>query len=286
MAVKLVGRGNANIVVQIDESGSLYRCCVKYPDSITQCNEYTKENYNFIEAIVRPLFPQGLICPMEPVEASVGTVLDVYGKYMNQSKLSDSDKILCFKLPNLKPGNVFINILQEDHLTKIYTDESHSRILLEIKPKWVDYPTSYCRNCTDNSRKGRNIQYCYSNLLKDPTELNKIICPSTKDIIQSQFLEMITEYFKDKGNVLRQIYTAQRTIQQRIDNNLGKEINDLQLLMTLRDITCFIEWDDTMKIFDDLKVHIVDVDLKSVDKLGYWKRTAELLDTYPNKTFH
>lgn len=286
MVPKLVGKGNANVLIRIDESGSLYRCCVKYPDSVSQCNQYTQENYDFIETIIRPLFLQGLVCPMELVEISVGVVLDIYGKYMNQSKLSDSDKILCFRLPNLKASNIFTNILQEDHLTKIYVNKHYSRILLEIKPKWIDYSTSYCRNCTDNSRKGRNIKYCYSNLLKDSTELNKIIVPSTKEVVPSQFITIITEYLKDKGNILQKICTVQSAIQKRMDNNPSNEINDLQLLMTLRDVTCFIEWDDTMGTIDDIQAYIVDVDLKPTDKVDYWKRTTKLLDVYSNKTFH
>ena len=286
MAVKLVGKGNANILLQIDESGSLYRCCIKYPDSVNQCNQYTKENHAFIEGKILSLFPGGLICSMELVEIPIEVVLDLHREYVNCSSLSGSDKILCFKLPNLKDTRVFTNTVQQDHQTKIYANEDYSRILIEIKPKWLDYPTSYCRNCVDNSRKGRNIEYCYSKLLKDSAELNKIINSQTREVVPSQFIEMITKYLKGKDNVLQEIFTAQRIVQKRINKNQSNGLTDLQLLMTLRDVTCFIEWEDTMKTVDELKVNIVDVDLKTPDKFDHWRHTEQLLEAYPDKTFH
>ncbi|KAG0657280.1 Inositol-pentakisphosphate 2-kinase [Maudiozyma exigua] len=286
MVVKLVGKGNANILLQIDESGSLYRCCIKYSNSVNLCNQYTKKNHAFIEAEILPLFPRGLICFMELVEIPIEVVLDVFREYVNRSRLSGTDKILCFKLPNLKDTRVFKNTIQKDHQTKICGNKDYSRILVEIKPKWLDYPTSYCRNCVDNLRKGRNIEYCYSNLLKDSTELNKIISSQTREVVPSQFIEMITKYFESKDNVLQKIFTAQRTVQMRTNKSPSNGMTDLQLLMTLRDVTCFIEWDDTMKIIDELKVNIVDVDLKTPDKFDYWRHSEQLLETYPDKTFH
>ncbi|SMN18210.1 similar to Saccharomyces cerevisiae YDR315C IPK1 Inositol 1,3,4,5,6-pentakisphosphate 2-kinase [Maudiozyma saulgeensis] len=288
MTVTLVGKGNANILISNDDPFWLYRCCIKYPDSIRQCNEYTYSNIQFINACIRSLLGD-LVCPMTLVEVPVDAISIVYKNYVNID-YRDSDVIVCLKIPNLRPSKKYSIMVQSDHLTKIYTTNDNSSVLLEIKPKWLHYPTPYCRNCTDNSRKNRDIIYCYSELLKDIDQLKLILKTEMHEKIPKGFIEIIEKYFMDKENVLHKLHDVQKSLYchyrdktQSKDNN---DISDLQILMTLRDVSCFIQWDKDMLSITDLKINIVDVDLKSVDKLPHWIQTQTILNKYESKIVH
>ncbi|CAB4252127.1 similar to Saccharomyces cerevisiae YDR315C IPK1 Inositol 1,3,4,5,6-pentakisphosphate 2- kinase [Maudiozyma barnettii] len=288
MTVRLAGKGNANILIDYEDPVWLYRCCIKYPDSIQKCNEYTYNNIQFINTRMIPLL-KDLVCPMTLVNVPAKEIYNIYKDYVDVN-CADSDIIACLRIPNLRPSKKYSIRVQSDHLTKIYTTKDNHSVLLEIKPKWLHNPTPYCRNCTDNSRKNRNIKYCYSELLQDINQMRLIIETERKLKIPQQFIEIITKYFIDKENVLQKLHDIQKSLHCddgfKTPSQDNKDINDIQTLMTLRDVSCFIEWDQTMLSITDLKVNVVDVDLKSIDKMTYWKNTQSILDKYQLKVVH
>ncbi|CCF60578.1 hypothetical protein KAFR_0K02240 [Kazachstania africana CBS 2517] len=281
----IVGKGGANILLDYDDPVYLYRCCVKFPESVKLNNRYVNENYKFIREKVLPLLGD-YVCPMEQCSIPLGNIYPVYSQYVNDTEADMTSRVEVLKIPNLRPSSRFTMILKSDHLTKIYSNDTRTNILLEIKPKWLHNPYHYCRNCTHNDFKGREIKYCYSRLLNDPTHLYDILMDVTSSLPRN-FVDVMLEYLRNDSNILRRLHDIQKSLSRK---ELRYEIDciaavteDLQLLMTLRDVTCFIEWD---VLTTDLKINVVDVDLKLKDKWTHWNKTNKSLDTHQEKHYH
>lgn len=273
--MKVVGRGNANIVIDYGDHSDLYRCCIRDGSSLFSNNEYTLENLRFIEFEIKPLLNQ-FLCPMEMLTIPLPDLNDelaiLYALYVRNL---DDDKIRVLKIPNLKPNLESLKILQNDHFTKVYINSESTKVIYELKPKWLHNPGKYCRNCTHNRYKGRDIDYCYTRLLNDSLHMHNILW-KCKDQLPSEFIENIIAYFQNKGNVLRYLHDIQEKL--FLDNS------NLSLLMTLRDITCFLTWNAKDPTRFDVK--IVDVDLKTEDKVEHWRRTHRTLEKFENKQIH
>lgn len=298
VTMNLISQGNGNILIAYSaDDQKLYRCCIRYPDSLEKNNRFTLQNYDFIQTTVRPLLG-GLLCPMELCELPLVKAGQVYTAYITDpnciDNLTRNDRninIYALRLPNLRPGSVYTTLLQEDHFTKLYTNDKRTQILLEIKPKWLYNGNAYCRNCTHNRLKGRQIEYCYTQLLLDPQHyfVNHILSKSSVSNLPESYLSSLSEYFTRQDNVLAKLYDLQKSLYRDKFSQL-RAIEDvdakLQLLMTLRDVTCFIVWDASVKQGRDLDVYVVDVDLKPKEKWKHWVDTWNELNSYEEKCFH
>lgn len=287
MELSLVGKGNANILIDFGDPKYLYRCCIKYMDSISKNNEFTLENAHFIDTHIKPLMGD-LVCPMELIQLPVSAVLSIYSTYVKNVR-NNQDIIYCFRISNLRPSNIFTNLIQTDHLTKIYASYDMSSILLEIKPKWLHNPMPFCRNCTHNLLKKRDIKYCYSKLLNVAHHFHDILLPETKERLPNEFTQMIIEYFDQSTNFLQNIHDTQQLLYANKLEQIRSEEdidNKFLLLMTLRDITCFVQWDSTMKTIKDLNINVVDVDLKKNEKWPHWVKTHNQLKNWDRRISH
>ncbi|CAL9732339.1 inositol-pentakisphosphate 2-kinase [Monosporozyma unispora] len=284
--VTLVGRGNANIVVSFgDDDKILYRLSIRNKDSIIANNSYTLANWDFIQKEIIPRLGSYL-CPMELTELELKNELaGIYSSYVT----IETEKIrtlLSFKLPNLRSKSEFENCLYKDHQTVLYTTPSQNTYILEIKPKWLHNPVQYCRNCTHNKYKTRNINYCYRNLLSGNGAYIKDILFSTE--VSSDKLGIMAKYFSQENNVLQKLYNEQlntyNEFQRRKDDKPA-------LLMTLRDVSCFVKWDffvnkETLFLDANVNASIIDVDLKPAEKRRHWIDIENTLNSFESKVYH
>lgn len=289
--IRLIGKGNANIVISFGDNNILYRISIRFKELETN-NEYSLKNWTFIQNEIIPIFGSYL-CPMEICELQLTPKLtEFYSKYVSANSMK-SNIIVSFKLPNLNPYLSISKCLHNDHQTRLLHDIVHNTFLMEIKPKWLHNPLEYCRNCTHNKYKGRTINYCYRNLLIQGGQYIKEIFKN--DNIPNEVLNIMCEYFSNENNILQKIYNEQSKVYQLSIERGGED--KIPLLMTLRDVTCFIRWhfferdnneDNTSKSnFDaDIQALIVDVDLKTPEKKKHWEKMENLLNSYKGKVYH
>ncbi|CAL9737637.1 inositol-pentakisphosphate 2-kinase [Monosporozyma servazzii] len=284
--VSMVGKGNANIVVSFgDDKKVLYRLSIRYGESLEANNEYSLINWRFIQRKIVPKL--GIyLCSMELVNLELTAELaQLYSSYVTINP-AKPDTIISFKLPNLKPSVHFTNCIYRDHQTVLYSHSYQDSFIMEIKPKWLHNPLEYCRNCTHNKYKGRNISYCYRNLLFEKGDYLKDILSSSN--ISNEKLNVMIQYFCKEDNVLQKIYNEQLNTYQQVQNG---NINELPLLMTLRDVTCFIRWNfssngEDSLLHSNVKASIIDVDLKPSEKKQHWVRMENILNSFDKKVFH
>ena len=98
--MKVVAKGNANIVIDYGNPNWLYRCCVRYENSLKCNNDYSLENYQYIKSTVEPLL-KGTLCDMELKTISLELLKPVISEYIAQM---DDTKFWSSKCPilNLK----------------------------------------------------------------------------------------------------------------------------------------------------------------------------------------
>lgn len=262
----VVAKGKANLIVH-GPNGTVFRLCVRYEDSLSANNQYNVQNEKYIMQTVAPLLCT-YIASMRFLVMPIEYFKDDYSKYVSNLDVST---INVFQMQNLKSDG-----LQEvfhSHFTKCYMDkiDNGGTFLIEFKPKWLFDQLKYCRNCTHNIMKHVNDLYCYKLILKDPNLLKDIL----SDTVPEFWLNKLIDYFQKETNVLHHIYRAQEIAFKR---------NDVALLMTLRDVTCFIEFNRKNNFFP--MVNIIDVDYKPVEKKDYWKKTQNKIDSMINKIYH
>ncbi|EDO14925.1 hypothetical protein Kpol_1005p13 [Vanderwaltozyma polyspora DSM 70294] len=279
--MKVVGKGNANILIDFGDAEYLYRCLVRY-ESLKMNNDCTRENFGYINDVVRKSLGS-YVCEMELLEIPL-TDFELLLKEL--SIQIDDTSLVVLKIINLKSKD-YTNTLKDDHCTKIFADETATKILLEIKPKWLHYSTDYCRNCTHNTYKNRGINYCYSKLLKQKDHIYDILNPP--ESLPIEFLNDIVLYLEDEKNFLQLLYSLQEHLHSETTHlsNIDSEdkvTKDLLLLMTLRDVTCFLEWHSLNR--GKFSVNIIDVDLKPKHKWKHWSSTHEALEFYNPKCYH
>lgn len=253
----------------------LYRLCKKFPESLRQCNQYTLENFRYIIEEIKP-FLGDLVCPMELKPIPLHQIELIRHYFTNL----DDNKVNLLRIKQLK-GNSFRETVFQDHFTSIYQSDAGG-ILMEIKPKWLFSRLEYCRNCTHNIIKGRRINYCYKVLLNNAQHFRDIV--SNCNRVPLEFVEDMIRYFDGSDNVLSILHDAQREFDtQQSDFTNSKDVsNELLCCMTLRDVTCFLEWHPDLPI----KVNVVDMDLKLRNKWTHWLRTNQDLERCQSKVFH
>lgn len=277
--MRVVGEGNANILIDLGDANCLYRCCVRFKDSLKRNNEYSIENLEYIETCVKVVLGD-LVCPMELVELPLESLETVVGQYVRNL---DDTKVTVFRMPNLKP-RYLEKTAYADRFTQIYTSADLSRVVLEIKPKWVYNPSDYCRNCSHSKLKGRELQYCYSKLHQDPLHLTELLAGAGE--LPPEFERDLASYLARSTNVLAVLYAAQRELKHEalsLIESAEDVTSSMSLAMTLRDVTCFIEWSSDA---DQLTVNVVDVDLKPKEKFLHWRETQLRLDNFADKCYH
>ncbi|GCF01387.1 inositol-pentakisphosphate 2-kinase [Zygosaccharomyces mellis] len=273
--MKVIAEGGANILIDYGDPGWLYRICKKFPESLKKCNQYTSENCQFINEEIKP-FLGDLLCPMELKSIPLHRIKLIKHYFVN---LDDNEAKL-LKIKQLK-GDSFRETLFHDHFTSIYRS-STGGILMEMKPKWLFSLLGYCRNCTHNIVKGRKINYCYKVLLTNAQHFRDIA--SNCNCLPMEFVEDMIQYFGESDNVLKILHDAQKELEaQQSDSVSFKEVSEkLLCCMTLRDVTCFLEWRPDLPI----KVSVVDVDLKLKEKWAHWLKTHKELENCQSKVFH
>lgn len=278
--MRVVGKGNANILIDYGDSDYLYRCLVRN-NKISLNNEFTRANFKYINEYVKQ-YLNGLDCPLEMTLIPTGLIQSTLTEYID---VFDEEEVVVFKIPNLKP-KYFYKVLQSDHFTTVFTVDKVDKVLLEVKPKWVHYSTSYCRNCTHNLLKGRNINYCYSKLINNKLHLRDILS-DCKDSLPREFTDDILLYLDEENNVFKVLHNAQKQLSTNKILSLKSEDDvemELLLLMSIRDVTCFIEWEISSR--KKFKVNIVDLDLKPKTKWSHWLKTHLELEYFKEKKYH
>lgn len=263
------------MLIDYGDPNWLYRLCKKFPESLRLCNQYTSENFRFIDGEMKPFFGD-LLCPME-LKSVPTDHLELIRNYITNL---DDNQVILLKIKQLK-GSSFRETLLHDHFTSIYRS-NEGVILMEIKPKWLFSRLKYCRNCTHNVIKGRKIDYCYKVLLNNAQHFRDIV--SQCECVPMEFIEDMIRYFSGPDNILSILHDAQRELEVKwLDPTNSEDVSDeLLRCMTLRDVTCFLEWHPGLPI----KVSVVDVDLKLRNKWTHWLRTHEKLESCESKVFH
>ncbi|SCU91192.1 LAME_0E11584g1_1 [Lachancea meyersii CBS 8951] len=277
----LVNHGNANIIIgYADKTDRLERCCVRFR-SLEHNNIYTLENLQFIKNEVFPLLDDFLIT-VKKIERNVNCLATLLTKFKVDL---DSKVVQVLEMENLTYG--MNSVVTVDHFTKVHRNVSSDcsrAVVWEFKPKWLAQYGENCRNCALNRMKGRDISYCYNMVLSRPKELKKWF--STEQL-PSQFFSDMEKYFENPKNVLATLYGAQRKLRNSVppltDLTSQNDVSDiLALLMTLRDVTCFVRWDPQCGI----SAKIVDVDSKPKSKWSQWKAQQEKLNASGVQVFH
>lgn len=277
--MRVIGKGNANILIDYGDPLWLYRCCVRFADSLKRNNDYSLQNFRYINESVEGILGN-LLCTMKLEIVPLDTLRSLISRYITDM---DDSKIVVFKMPNLKHEDLQ-KVIYADHFTKIYSSVDTERILLEFKPKWLHNDTKYCRNCTHSRMKQRNMTYCYTQLLENPLYIDNILGDAGS--FPSKFREDLRLYFSCDENVLLVLKDAQKKLNSKalVDIKSVCDVTDeLALAMSLRDVTCFIEWRSNT---EELFVTVVDVDLKPKEKAGHWISTHQQLERYDNKCSH
>lgn len=273
--MRIVARGNANILIDYGEPSCLYRCCVRYSGSLRQNNLYTLENFKYINETIKPLLGD-LLCPMELQVIPIEFLESIRGEL---GEIIDDSNVIVTKLRNLRPSE-FSTVLYSDHFTRLYTTEGKSKLCLEFKPKWLYNSSDYCRNCSHNVLKGRNIKYCYRRVMNDPTCLRETF----RNGVDKAFIVNLLAYFENGENVLRKLYHLQKQAHTQVLGEIRNNddvTDDLLLEMTLKDVTCFLQW----HVDGDISCQIVDVDLKPKEKWVHWLKTETQLRDLNSKIY-
>lgn len=263
----VVAKGRANIVVQGPDN-TVYRLCVRYADCLQENNEYTAQNAKYISDVVSPLL-EGYVATMQYLILPIAMFKEDYSLYVKN--LDDTGTIHVLQMQNLKSS--VLKIAFQSHFTKCFIDQNGQKqvFLMEFKPKWLFDELDYCRNCTHNLLKNVKDKLCYKLIRKDP----KLLADILSDTVPQFWLTRVIEYFEAPFNILDVVYKAQKTAFSR---------RDTPLLMTLRDLTCFIEINQKNNFLP--RVNIIDVDYKPAEKKNYWDQTQHKLDSMNNKVYH
>lgn len=261
----------------------LYRCCVRYA-SLQSNNELTVENYQYVSQELVSLLGD-LIVPVELVALPLVDVEDVLRRYISDV---DATVVMCFRIRNMLPPGIYQQEAQfDDHFTKVYCDDQRQHILLEIKPKWLHRDPLFCRNCTHNVMKGRDIRYCYSLLVDDPDHIITVLNHTGLDYPEN-FVKALRRYLLRNDNVLKVLRGLQESLERITPIGIVSSISDvtpeLLLNMTLRDVTCFIEWHGQDP--STLNVHVVDVDRKPIEKWEHWVKIHSKLYNCKERITH
>ncbi|AET38718.1 inositol pentakisphosphate 2-kinase Ecym_3221 [Eremothecium cymbalariae DBVPG len=271
----IVAKGAANYLIALNHNEDvLYRVCTRYP-SLRENNAYNIKNYDYIMQVI-PSAIRKYICPIELVELDT----EIFKRCSNVPiKAWDSSSVACFKLKNLVPKDT--KPIKLDHYTKLHI--GNKKIIWEFKPKWLSQDTAYCRNCTLNNLRGHSIPYCYAQLLED-SKIAEVINLIFKDInVPEEFLIDLKAYLRSNTNVLKIIFIVQEQVDKSLQASAaGESIDHYRLSMTLKDLTCFIEW----KPESPIEAKIVDLDQKPSDKLDCWAELRNQLETFHDKVTH
>lgn len=277
--MRVIGRGGANILVDYGDPRWLWRCCIRCPDLLSSNNSYTIKNIQYIKKNVEPLL-NGLLCPMNLIDVDIEAIRPILSVFVSNL---DDKVVKVIKIKNLI--NRTTNLIRNDHFLKSYCSQNFQTVILELKPKWLYYDTDYCRNCTHNTFKGRKTKYCYNQLLVNPSHLEVVF--GEYNIYPDNFKAAMYEYLHNDNNIFKILYDLQKKLTKNSTSTKDiKSINDVNdeylLLMTLRDVTCFIEWNSAESA---LCVNIIDVDLKPKEKWTHWTKTYNQLAS-SQKIYH
>ncbi|CDO92590.1 unnamed protein product [Kluyveromyces dobzhanskii CBS 2104] len=238
----------------------VYRICLRYRE-LSKNNDYAARNFQFINSKVRTLpMLADVVVPMrlEPVPVDA-----LWGEVLQEENISiDDSYVECIKMPLLHAGDSTCEEL--DHFNRIYQCATRNAVTWEFKPKWLYQSTDYCRNCTHNAWKGRDIQYCF---LDDPELVVETLFRNCD--VPLEFLHDVVKYLRSTDSVTRRLFAAQELVK-----------DDLATLMTLRDVTCFLTWSRAER---SIGASIIDVDQKPEEKLRHWQDTEMALASFPEK---
>lgn len=256
-----VNEGSSNIILTLKGNNQyVFRLCKRFK-SLRMINEYVKKNINFHQQIKREykFFADLLQSEEQIIVDKCKNDLDFKHLSMfllKQQIILDDDEIFLIKIPNCLPEVIF-NVDTIDYYSKIYND-----FILECKPKWnimclyemelySNYLNSdenskamFCRNCVKSDGDFKKpFKFCY-NGCKGNSILNK-----HQDLLG---------YLMSSNNIITKIYELQKNLQERIIKNDKDCLFLINFLVSLRDLTLFID-------FKKKKAAIIDLDYKNIE---------------------
>ncbi|SCU79687.1 LADA_0B02498g1_1 [Lachancea dasiensis] len=275
---EVVFKGSANALIRYKKSDrALDRLCVRF-ESLATNNQYTLENFEYVSCRISPLLGEYMAYISKEIRE-----VDVLGPVLRNFSVNlDRSYAIVFKMEHITYGTDSVMIA--DHFTKFHL-RGRSAVIWEFKPKWYTRSGDNCRNCVLNRVKGRDIPYCYTRVLENPAILQECFAHCN---LPPRFFVDVEEYLQSEDNVLAHLFAKQSKLSESVPNlaNLhgeGSVSEELALLMTLRDVTCYISWDCERGV---RQAKIVDVDMKPRSKWKQWSSQQISLDRSSIKICH
>lgn len=311
-------KGSANILFKYTGNNDYLRHKLLRVRLLKEEDQYisTCELYDFIELKCKHLFPKHII----DIQLVVLTT-----DFVNQLDNRGNDLMLKERygllIPNILSGNYNRQALSKNCnlYTSIDSNDSEriDSVIFEIKPKWLydNTTTLYCRTCLLNQLRGNKRHYCPLDLLFDETidqGIDDLFFPIQTNLLEKIELNKIPLkklfrcYLMDPNNVFQKLKQYQRINNQNdLIENLTSEndvLQNLSLVMTLRDVGLFIKWEKydilnnihtshnninniiTIEGYGKflLTCNIYDLDLKSRMKYKYWLNIEQQLQPIYN----
>lgn len=167
---------------------------------------------------------------------------------------------------------------------KFYINYLKNDVLFEFKPKWLyQLPETHrnCRNCLIARTKGQKFIPCHLRLINSEEGVNTW-CKDIQEELEKNSRETLDVFVQLKESIIRNyeliesLYELQNNIEihdRLLQLNSIKDVNeDLQLNMTLRDVSLFVK-------LNEKKIYVLDLDKKSAKKWRKWKEQEEKLQS-------
>lgn len=290
-------KGNANMLFTYHGSNTflkhkllrvrLYKDDDKY---ISSC-----ELYDFVELKCKALFPK----EVTEIQLVVLTASFVESLQSNGHKLMVKEKY----------GLLIPNMLDVDYTkvtllknVQLYYDTE--AVMFEIKPKWLydNNSSNYCRTCLMNQYKGFKRHFCPLDLLhkeRFDQVIDDILDPVPPSVLSAitknkfPVVKLLQSYLENPVNVFQKLKNYQQ-IEKHTDliknlSLINDVLNELSLIMTLRDVGVFIKFEKFTKNSSRGQVMVVenseflvtcniyDLDLKSNMRFEHWIEVDEKL---------
>lgn len=188
--------------------------------------------------------------------------------------------------------------------------ETGASVILELKPKWLQYANSlYCRTCLVSQARGYERHFCPLDLIS-PDRIDHAIVdimsrvdPHIEESSRIPLSSLFRAYLMETNNVFRTLYEIQQTRHSAdlLENIKSKDdvLDDLLMMMTLRDVGVFLKFKEnnnresilanafTFTVAGNayrVEAYIYDLDLKSKLKFNHWRTTEMQISKIKNRT--
>lgn len=320
---KYFAKGNANILFCYEGSIDYLKHKLLRLRLLKKDNEYisTRELNDFIELKCKKLFPQQIIeVQLVALTSEFISNLETHGENL---MVSEHYGLL---IPNILSGEYLKEPLSK--YCSLYVGSLNSvaerrngidSVILEMKPKWLyDNSSNYCRTCLLNQLKEYKRHFCPLDFLYVDTidrGLSDLFSKIPSTILNDIEIEngiplhaLMKKFVTENGNIFQKLKQYQEVHNEKdLLMNLKSQddvLEELSLIMTLRDVGLFIKFEKYDKLNDVhntnnnikniikiegygrflLTSNIYDLDLKSKMRYKHWIAVEEKLQDFYNSS--